>query len=1375
MYIKEMKKGFLLEKKKQKTDKQTPREIKQESNILSERSAKEICISKTDEKNSKSNHNIGWKKGFLNNSNQIVPIRKIKSNHKKATAPVDNKLASSDLLELENDHRDVSAWNDVFSKTKNQSELKSPLIVVQDDDTNESKNENRSEFQTINLITTVVSSVTHEEETPMIRELSSRKYHKNDRKETLVNLEMHAVHDEETVPQHDETDESSLPLPSLSLPTQLSILLSKLERLSKLKRRKLKLKENNIIKEEVEDEKACIDAFLKEFINVENHEMCQQSISNIMFVFDNIFSIIPSYSKSQIKYNWDRKCQLILPPCLVVGLAIFDISDLDVCRCLVQFWGRTVQSLDSVHENTNLDQLKREKVKLIGSFICIKMKICSWHSSKLEDLSMNAESGNDRLSNFEIDNIFTLFKNGTPCLSQLLRSSHVDFKRTVLAVHALETAFFIIEDASLTYAMYHHLSNSSTSITIKDFLQVKLFLQAQEKWWLGEVDTDDNGNQDHSKRLCQKGILTDWKLVIKAAEVCENNMTETTYNYERIYLLSKTLSGLYLDRGVDEKVSRSYGGIAQTMNKDMIITNFDSEDYISTSLNLTLAYIHDSLEAEGLEMTETAILRSICCWIIQKWNVIDRIRIQSECFDMLINTLKSKQKRSIDLITSIIYALWSGFRSKSKSNGDEDREDLLESSLRTLVGELNLSSPEIDAPSETDTIICILCARLILDDKSDFLGYFLSHCCLHPLKIYVIFILIDSEELSVENRTLLEDHLLVYVPKSKYLQRHLHSKDIMFPSLPTQKIVGSMFDIMVQEDPSSYLTSVASLLLSKIIMSRVRLPHNDLIEAFITVISKKRENQNLFDKHVRSWRRSLLSDSLSPTAYQYILESCAQAMFQDPSNETILNILGGFVGSSQDFVDVDDSLRNKIEAATEGVLLLASNELQRLHKSNVSDIFSRLSPLLLLRRIPHEHFRFEIHECCLQDLGREISQRLGLSSETECALVGSTSSEERRLLAEVAVRCFPFSSKNDNSCTGFSIFCEEVISSTFSLITTSQIARLSWKSIKLVIYIGCHLLQTSPTSLGNHEGFAFITFTMVLLNLNVSVDDEYYNFMTEVHTGCIDFLASYICAPYIAKLSPQDQNNYPLHRELVIDMQEISTFDHDKTGNMFENTWKGLQSDMLNLIRGESTEYLSSSSFLNNINSSISHDVHRMGKELLLGIEWTSESRMDLLNAFVIASQRCPEWNILSFAYNGSMQIFLSFLFNDNFCQPENTLCTASVLRFVFNILQRRKSFDALHPNEAESRALAAKLFDLSLRLTRDTKSDFDRYTSNLLRKEGLKMLMAIISVDQSDSGSKVVSTGNLFKAVSLLQELSNLDTDPDIRNFAQQLLTCVT
>jgi hypothetical protein len=122
-----------------------------------------------------------------------------------------------------------------------------------------------------------------------------------------------------------------------------------------------------------------------------------------------------------------------------------------------------------------------------------------------------------------------------------------------------------------------------------------------------------------------------------------------------------------------------------------------------------------------------------------------------------------------------------------------------------------------------------------------------------------------------------------------------------------------------------------------------------------------------------------------------------------------------------------------------------------------------------------------------------------------------------------------------------------------------QIARLSWKSIKLVIYIGFHLLQTSPNKrLGNHEGFAFITFIMVLLNLDVSVDDEYYNFITKVHTGCINFLASYICAPYIATQSPQDQNNYTLHHELVVDMQEILAFVHNKTGNMFENTCNGL-------------------------------------------------------------------------------------------------------------------------------------------------------------------------------------------------------------------------
>jgi hypothetical protein len=714
--------------------------------------------------------------------------------------------------------------------------------------------------------------------------------------------------------------------------------------------------------------------------------------------------------------------------------------------------------------------------------------------------------------------------------------------------------------------------------------------------------------------------------------------------------------------------------------------------------------------------------------------------------------------------------LWSG---SGNTSDQSDLKNSLENALSTLIDDLNLSSNDNDNPSETDTIKCVLCVRIILDCKNGSLDYFLRHACLNALKIYAIFILLDSEEVSVEDRTLLEENLLVYLPKSKYLQRQIHSEDIVFSLIPTQKIIESMFGIMTQENPSSYLTSVVSQLFSKVIISRTRLQHNELIEALVTATSKKREYLDVFYKHVRSWRRNLFSESCSPTTYQDILVSCARAMFHDPSNEIILNVLGGFVGSSQDFINIDESFRDRIKNATEAVLLLVSNELQRLNRCSVSDIFARLSPLLLLRRIPYEHFQFEFNGLYLKGLAKELSQRLGLSSQSEYTQEDSTSSEERRLMAELASRCFLFSSTNHSNCTGFCIFCENIIFSTFRSITTSQIASLRWKSIKVVIYIGCHLLQTSPERFGNHEFCAFTTFVMALLNLNGSVDDEYYNSMIEVHSGCIDFLASCISVPYMATLSPQNQNQPILRHKLVVEIDKTSTLEIGTSGNTLDNYLKALQNDMLKLIRGESTEYLSL--FLKNINIPASFGAYQIKKESLFGNEWTSESRADLLNAFVDASQRCPQENILSFAYSDPMKEFLSLLLSDRLAEPKVSLCTASTLRFVFNILQRSKMFDVLHPSEEDSRALATKLFDLSLRITKETTSGCDTFTLNILRKEGLKMLMVIISIDQSDSGRKVVTTGNLVKAISALQEISNIDTDSDIRKFAQQLLSCVT
>jgi hypothetical protein len=657
-----MKKGFLLERKIRKADTRNP-EIKQRIAVPSEQcsiihNVKEKHVPKTDGKNSSSTRTNGWKKGFLNKSNRIVHTKGFKTNSK--AAPVaNNKLSSSELLELENHQRGNTSWTDLLLQKNTHSTQKSPLIMVQDDETKEIKSHDRSELQTINPITNVVTSMNHEEKTPLIRELSSRILSRSDDKVIDANVERYDQYEKESVPRHDPVDESSLPLPSQTLPTKFSILLSKLERLYKSKRRKLKLENNDDnIQEELEEEKSCLDVFFKEFISVQNKEMSKQSMSNIMFVFDNIFTIIPSYSKSQMQYNWDKICDHIFPPCLVLGLAIFDISDLEVCQCLVTFWRRTIESMDS--EKLNDDYLKREKVKLIGSFICIKVKICSWHASKLQDLSMNVEQGNYRLSNLEIDPVYVLLKSGIPSLSNLLNSCHIDDKRTILAVHALETAFVIIEDACLSYTICHDLTKSSMSLTIEDLLQVKTFLRFQEKWWLEDLETDKNLNRGHSKRLCHKGILADWKLVVKAAEVhynrsiCDNNMDENTSHSDSVYRLSKMLSGVYLDRGTKENVPRSYGGIAQTMCKDIRIANSDSEHYLSFSLQLLSTYIHDFQETDDLEIIETAILRSICFWMIQKCNAVDWNRIQSECLQTLIGTLKSKQKRSIDLTTAIM-------------------------------------------------------------------------------------------------------------------------------------------------------------------------------------------------------------------------------------------------------------------------------------------------------------------------------------------------------------------------------------------------------------------------------------------------------------------------------------------------------------------------------------------------------------------------------------------------------------------------------------------------------------------------------------------------------------------------------------------------
>lgn len=679
----------------------------------------------------------------------------------------------------------------------------------------------------------------------------------------------------------------------------------------------------------------------------------------------------------------------------------------------------------------------------------------------------------------------------------------------------------------------------------------------------------------------------------------------------------------------------------------------------------------------------------------------------------------------------------------------------MESSLRLLIEDLNISSSNEFELSETEKIKCILVVRLIQDRHLNMIPYFINHARLNQCKIQVLLLFLDVSHFSDELRCTLEKTLLEYLPKSKYLQKQATVIGITFGTMSLRILFESLFDMISKEDASSYLVSSANCTISNIISARSDTQNEELVTALILILQSNINHQRIFDKHAGNWFRRLLTDkNCSDDAYRSILESCSAAMLNDPSNGIILNVFGSVVGKGHDCITYNCcTVRKRISLGTEALLHVVVTELLGQVEKDEINIFSRLSPLLLVRRLPREHMQLIKNRKLLEELGDIIASRLRLTTISKD--VTELSPEERRLFAEIAARSFSFSSSFDDS-RGFSKFCKPTIASTLSMISQYRMSQLCWSSIKIVLYIGCQLIQTSPESIGVAELRDFTTFALTLLHAQFSTDDIS---VTEVQAGCIDFLAWCICAPYMMLLSSKTDAHDLIETSMIVEVENTRNSSDHSSNQVLLEYFHNLQVDMMKLIQSEMPPYLSGS----------------FNESTFIDHAWTPESKNDLLNAFVISSQRCPENQIFSFAHNGSMRKILSILHHRYETFSNDELLVPSAMRFIFTLLQRRKSFDVLHPVESESKRVATDLFDLALKTTMYCRKECDRYILNALRQEGLKMLMVILSIDQIRPTRKVVTATNTLKAVSLLQEISNIDSDANIRNLAQKLLSCIT
>ena len=227
--------------------------------------------------------------------------------------------------------------------------------------------------------------------------------------------------------------------------------------------------------------------------------------------------------------------------------------------------------------------------------------------------------------------------------------------------------------------------------------------------------------------------------------------------------------------------------------------------------------------------------------------------------------------------------------------------------------------------------------------------------------------------------------------------------------------------------------------------------------------------------------------------YASVLESVCRTMFSAPDQMAPLSLFGSLVDGKCHSID-------RIRSGVTSVLNSCSQHMQ----DNYKDMYQRLAPLLLIRRIPSVVYislwqREESLDTELQDvitiLATQMATRLNETST-------DVSPSERKIVAEIVGRCLPFDLTSPYS--GFTIVLLPAFQNLARAIQTGDgIAKNVYRPAKIALYSACCHVPLTTTSDAPPAILAVASFALWLLQPHN--DDEE---LIECQLGCIEFFAA---------------------------------------------------------------------------------------------------------------------------------------------------------------------------------------------------------------------------------------------------------------------------
>jgi hypothetical protein len=391
------------------------------------------------------------------------------------------------------------------------------------------------------------------------------------------------------------------------------------------------------------------------------------------------------------------------------------------------------------------------------------------------------------------------------------------------------------------------------------------------------------------------------------------------------------------------------------------------------------------------------------------------------------------------------------------------------------------------------------------------------------------------------------------------------------------------------------------------------------------------------------------------------------------------------------------------------------------------EVFERLSPLLLLRRIPSRLYRLAWERSfsdestdkketayLLSSLASEVASRLSFDESSPKA--DMISPDERRLAAEVAGHCLPFDM--DETCSCFHRICQPAFQKALEGACSASKTSASFKPAKAALLAVVYYLSLSVDPKSTEGIFATLAFALRICGLPESLLSEDQN-LEQLRT-----LRTFGCAEFFSTCFEQ-------------------TFVYDKSTLLNVTTW------LHQILMDESPD-------LGRIELMATTMFHVDGKIVL-----SPKLRSALWNSLLDVSKRCPDGKLEKWE-----TFILPWMIPKALDGKNHPLCVAVGLQVVFVLIVRAKSLDCVERRGGGVK----KLFQGVVRSTKYPRHK-DHFAVTLVKTVALKLLVAMLTMDQT-GGVQYFGTTEVIQTMEILESAVVSNEEPEVRQVAAQMLS---